>query len=467
MSEKKRIDLNRIPIPKQPPEIRKHNFNEVALGYTEEQARAEARRCLKCKNPSCVKRCPICLDIPGFISAIEEGDMPRAVAILRSKSSLPGVTARVCTKDEQCQKGCVLTKKGGTISIGGLERFVADWELAQPQRTRPEPVEPTGKKIAVVGSGPAGMTCAANLVTRGHEVTIFEALHIPGGVLVYGIPEFRLPKSLVQTEIDYIVSLGAKIKLDSVAGRLIQVDELLRDYNAVFLGIGAGAPVFLNIPGENLNGVYSANEYLTRINLMKAYLFPKYDTPVKVGKRVAVVGGGNVAMDAARCALRLGADQVYVIYRRSEEEMPANLDERDNAKEEGIIFKLLTNPTRFIGDENGQLKAVECIEMELREPDASGRRRPVARKGSEHIIDVDVAILALGTKPNLLVSMNTPGLEVSKWGTIVADQNGRTSKEGVWAGGDIVTGGATVISAIVAGRRSASDIDAWLRGTSA
>lgn len=461
---KQRLNLSRIPNPKQSVESRIHNFDEVALGYSLEQAQEEARRCLGCKEPGCVLECPISVDVPGFIAAIEEGDLNRAVKILKVENRLPGVTGRVCPKEVQCQQGCILEKKkeGSSISIGCLERFVADWDLAQGEKQKPD-VESTGKRVAIVGSGPAGLTCAAFLAGKGHQVTIFEALHAPGGVLVYGIPQFRLPKEIVRSEVDYIRHLGAEIQLDSVVGRLMQVDELLLDYDAVFLGIGAGAPIFLNVPGENLSGVYFANEYLTRINLMKAYRFPDYDTPIMAGRCVAVVGGGNVAMDSARCALRIGgAEKVYVIYRRSMKEMPANREEIENALEEGIIFKLLTTPVRFIGDDAGRLKAVECIEMDLGEPDSSGRRRPVPRLGSEHILDVDVAILALGSRPNPLVPMNTPGLETTRHGTIKADQNGRTSKEGVWAGGDIVTGGATVISAIAAGRRSSADIDAWL-----
>jgi glutamate synthase (NADPH/NADH) small chain len=462
---KKRMNLNRVPTPKQPPKERIYNFNEVSLGYNDEQAKKEAERCLACKKPGCVSMCPISVDIPGFVAAIKDGDFSRAIEILKTENRLPGVTGRVCPKEVQCQHGCILEKKkeGSSIAIGALERFVADWDLMQGNRQIPT-VEPTNKSVAVVGSGPAGLACAALLASKGHKVTIFEALHTPGGVLVYGIPEFRLPKEIVKSEVDYIRSLGVDVRMDAVVGRLQQVDELLDEYDAVFLGIGAGAPIFLNVPGENLSGIYFANEYLTRINLMKAYRFPDYDTPIMAGKRVAVVGGGNVAMDSARCALRIsGSEMVYVIYRRSEDEMPANKEEIENAKEEGIIFKFLTTPVRFIGDERGRLKAVECIEMELGEPDSSGRRRPIPKKGSEHVIDIDVAILALGTKPNPLIPMNTPGLETTKYGTIKANKNGRTTKEGVWAGGDIVTGGATVISAIAAGRLSATDIDSWLK----
>jgi glutamate synthase (NADPH) small chain len=466
---KRKLNLNRVPIPKQPPESRVYNYDEVALGYTLDQAKDEARRCLRCKDPGCVSECPISVDIPGFLAAIEDDDIPKAIEILKTENRLPGVTGRVCPKEVQCQHGCILEKKkkGSSVSIGFLERFVADWDLARGKARR-SVAKSTGKRIAVVGSGPAGLACAAFLAGMGHNVTIFEALHTPGGVLVYGIPEFRLPKDIVRSEVDYIKSLGADVRTDSVVGRLQQVDELLREYDAVFLGIGAGAPIFLNVPGESLSGVYFANEYLTRINLMKAYKFPEYDTPIMAGRRVAVVGGGNVAMDSARCALRIpGTEKVYVIYRRSENEMPANRDEIENAKEEGIIFNFLTTPVRFIGDGRGRLKSVECIRLELGEPDSSGRRRPVPIAGSEHTVDVDIAVLALGTKPNPLIPLNTPDLEITKYGTIKADENGRTSKEGVWAGGDIVTGGATVISAIAAGRRSAADIDAWLRGHNA
>ncbi len=469
--------MNRVSMPKQSPEVRCRNFLEVARGYSEEQAVEEAERCLECKNPKCMEGCPVGIDIPAFIRAVREGEMEEAVRTIKAKNSLPGICGRVCPQEVQCESLCVLRKKGAPIAIGRLERFVADWEsrnaskeggsapVAEGEdRASAEALPPTGKRVAVVGAGPAGLTCAADLARRGHQVTVFEALHDAGGVLIYGIPEFRLPKEIVRSEVDYVKSLGVEFELDSVVGRLVQVDELLKDgFDAVFLGIGAGAPRFLNVPGENLNGVYSANEYLTRVNLMKAYKFPEYDTPIKQGNKVAVVGGGNVAMDAARCAVRLGADEVHVVYRRSEAEMPARLEEIENAKEEGVIFDFLTNPTRFIGDDRGRVAGMEVVKMVLGEPDASGRRRPVAEKGSEHVVDVDTVIIAVGTIPNPLVPANTPGLDITKWGTLVVDENGRTTREGVWAGGDITTGGATVISAMGAGKTSAEDIDRWLR----
>jgi len=468
MAEKKKINLNRVPIPKQEPSVRSKNFNEVALGYSEEQAVEEANRCIECKKPGCKKGCPVNVDIPEFIVAIRDGDMPEAVRILKSKNSLPGICGRVCPQETQCEMTCNLAKKGAPIAIGRLERYVADWERAHPEaaeKQKEKPI-PNGKKIAVIGSGPAGLTCAADLAKLGYEVTIFEALHARGGVLMYGIPEFRMPKAIVQGEVDYVKSLGVEIKLDWVIGRIATVDELLGNgYDATFLAPGAGAPMFLNIPGENLSGIYSANEFLTRTNLMKAYLFPKYDTPLKVGKRVAVFGGGNVAMDASRCALRLGAQEVYIIYRRSIVEMPARLEERENAEEEGVIFKLLTNPSRFIGDEQGKVKAVELYEMELGEPDESGRRRPIQKPGSEFIMEVDTAIPALGTRPNPIIPSTTKGLAVTKWGTIQTDEDtGRTSRDRIWCGGDMATGAATVISAMGAGKRAAADIDAYLRG---
>ena len=462
-----KLNLNRVSMPRQDPKVRGRKFNEVALGYSLEQAQEEASRCIQCPKHSCIEGCPVEIDIPGFIKAICDNDMPEAVRILKGKNSLPGICGRVCPQETQCEVKCVLDKKRAPIAIGRLERFVADWERANMKSAnQPTKPKPAGKRVAVVGSGPAGLTAAADLVKLGHSVTIFEALHIAGGVLMYGIPEFRLPKEIVQAEVDYVTSLGVELKLDSVVGRLMTIDELLNNgYDAVFLGTGAGLPMFLNIPGENLNGVYSANEFLTRVNLMKAYRFPEYDTPVKAGKRVAVIGGGNVAMDSARCALRLGADEVYIVYRRSEAEMPARREEVENAQEEGIQFKLLTNPKRFIGDEQDWVVGMECYEMELGEPDESGRRRPVVKEGSEFIIDIDVVIVALGTTPNPLIAQTTKGLETTKWGTVVADESsGKTVKPGVWAGGDIVTGAATVISAMGAGKHAAADIDAYLRG---
>jgi len=455
-------------MPRQDPKLRGKNFNEVALGYSAEQAQAEASRCILCPKHPCVNGCPVEVDIPGFIKALREGDMPAAVRTLKSKNSLPGICGRVCPQETQCEVNCVLTKKEAPIAIGRLERYVADWERANMQSIDSPIIQPapTGKRLAVVGSGPAGLTAAADLAKLGHSVTIFEALHTAGGVLMYGIPEFRLPKEIVQAEVDYVASLGVKVELDSVIGKLATIDELLNSgYDAVFLGTGAGLPMFLNIPGENLNGIYSANEFLTRVNLMKAYQFPEYDTPVKVGKRVAVIGGGNVAMDSARCALRLGAEKVYIIYRRSEAEMPARREEAENAQEEGIEFKLLTNPKRLLGDEQNWVFGMECYQMELGEPDESGRRRPIVKEGSEFIIDVDVVIVALGTTPNPLIAQTTEGLETTRWGTVVADEaTGKAVKPRVWAGGDIVTGAATVISAMGAGKRAAASIDEYLRG---
>ena len=464
-----KVNLNRLPMPRQDPEIRVRNFNEVALGYSLEQAREEASRCIQCPKRTCTEGCPVGVDIPDFVKAIGAGDMPEAVRILKSKNSLPGICGRVCPQESQCESTCSLAKKGAPIAIGRLERFVADWERANMKSAESPTLQitPTGKQVAVVGSGPAGLTAAADLAKFGHRVTLFEALHVAGGVLMYGIPEFRLPKEIVQSEVEYVTSLGVELKLDSVVGKVITVDELLDSgYQAVFLGTGAGLPMFLNIPGENLNGVYSANEFLTRVNLMKAYRFPEYDTPVKLGKKVAVIGGGNVAMDSARCALRLGAEEVYIVYRRSEAETPARREEVENAKEEGVAFKLLTNPKRFIGDEQNWVVGMECYEMELGEPDESGRRRPVVKEGSEFIIDVDVVVVALGTTPNPLIASTTRGLETTKRGTLVMNEeaDGKTVKQRVWAGGDVVTGAATVISAMGAGKRAAADIDAYLRG---
>jgi glutamate synthase (NADPH/NADH) small chain len=465
---KPKIDLNRVAMPHQDPKVRAKNYNEVATGYTHEMAIQEANRCIQCKKRPCVSGCPVNVDIPEFIAALRDNNMPEAVKALKNKNSLPGVCGRVCPQETQCESVCTLEKKGAPIAIGRLERYVADWEreFKSSLQSSSGSAPSSGKKVAVIGSGPAGLTCAADLAKMGHAVTIFEALHVAGGVLMYGIPEFRLPKSIVQNEVEYVKSLGVDIRLDSVMGKLETVDELLAGgYDAVFLGTGAGLPMFMNIPGENLNGIYSANEYLTRINLMKAYLFPEYDTPIIVGKRVAIVGGGNVAMDSARCALRLGADEVYVIYRRSKTEMPARREEVENAEEEGIIFKFLTNPKQYYGNDNGWVKAIECYEMELGEPDDSGRRRPVVKEGSEFTIDIDVAVVALGTTPNPLIPSTTEGLETTKRGTVVAnEETGETVKKGVWAGGDVVTGAATVISAMGAGKRAAASIDAYLKG---
>ncbi len=461
-----KLDLNRVSMPKQTAEERVKNFNQVALGYTDGDALAEANRCIQCKKRNCVEGCPVGVDIPEFIAAIRDGNMPEAVRVLKSKNALPGICGRVCPQETQCEEVCSLGKKGAPIAIGRLERYVADWELKHQAGSKPEVAPSTGKKVAVVGSGPAGLTVAADLAKLGHSVTMFEALHIAGGVLMYGIPEFRMPKDIVQAEVDYVKSLGVELKLDAVIGKIDTVDELLEQgFDAVFLGTGAGLPMFLNIPGENYNGIYSANEFLTRTNLMKAYLFPEYDTPIKIGKRVAVIGGGNVAMDAARCSLRLGFKEVYIVYRRSRKEMPARLEELENAEEEGVIFKLLTNPVRFISDDKGWVKEMECIEMELGEPDESGRQRPVPKKGSEFKMDVDVVVVALGTTPNPLVPSTTSGLDTSKRGTVIAEEEtGKTTKPGVWAGGDVVTGAATVISAMGAGKKAVASIDAYLRG---
>lgn len=456
-------------MPKQDPKARVRNFSEVALGYNDGQAFFEASRGLQCPKRFCTEGCPVGVDIPDFIKAIRDGNMPEAVRILKDKNSLPGICGRVCPQETQCEASCTLAKKGAPIAIGHLERYVADWERANIEVMGSSLIhpKPTGKRVAVVGSGPAGLTAAADLAKQGHSVTIFEALHVAGGVLMYGIPEFRLPKAVVQAEVDYVVSLGVELRLNSVVGKIITVDELLNNgYHAVFLGTGAGLPMFLNIPGENLNGIYSANEFLTRVNLMKAYRFPEYDTPVKVGRRVAVIGGGNVAMDAARCAIRLGSEQVCIVYRRSEAEMPARREEVGNAKEEGIQFKLLTTPKRFIGNEQNWVVGMECYEMELGEPDESGRRRPVVKQGSEFTIEVDVAIVALGTTPNPLIAQTTEGLKTTKYGTLMMndESSGKTVKSRVWAGGDVVTGAATVISAMGAGKRAAADIDKYLRG---
>ena len=461
-----KANLDRKDMPRQNPEERAKNFDEVALGYTPEMAASEAGRCLNCPKKYCVSGCPVGIDIPSFIAALREKDLPRAARVLKEKNALPGVCGRVCPQETQCESVCLLGKQGAPIAIGRLERFVADWERSNPSLEKTELPAPSGKRVAVVGSGPAGLTCAAELVKAGYKVTMFEALHVAGGVLMYGIPEFRLPKEIVQGEVRYVKSLGVALHLNSVVGKIDNVDELLAGgYDAVFLGTGAGLPIFLSIPGENLSGVYSANEFLTRVNLMKAYRFPEFDTPVKIGKKVAVIGGGNVAMDAARCALRLGADEVSIIYRRSEVELPARREEVENAKEEGIKFRFLTNPKKFLGDAKRQLTGMECHEMELGEPDASGRRRPIPKPDSDFTLECDVAVVALGTTPNPLIAQTTSGLEVDRHGTVVADEaTGKTRKAGVWAGGDVVTGSATVISAMGAAKRAAADMDRFLRG---
>lgn len=455
-------------MPRQKPGIRAKNFKEVALGYTPEMALKEANRCTQCPKRPCVDGCPVNVDIPEFIKALCEGNMPEAFRTLKNKNALPGTCGRVCPQETQCEAKCTLAKQKAPVAIGHLERYVADWERNNKFAVLPASPLPlsSGKKVAVIGSGPAGLTAAVDLAKKGHAVTIFEALHVGGGVLMYGIPEFRLPKEIVQNEVNFVKSLGVELVLDAVIGKINTLDELLSNgYDAVFLGTGAGLPMFLNISGENLCGIYSANEWLTRINLMKAYLFPKYDTPLRMGKKVAVIGGGNVAMDAARCALRLCAEEVYIVYRRSEAELPARKEEVENAMEEGVIFKFPTNPIRFLDDGRGWVNGMECIEMELGEPDASGRRRPIPKKGSEFVMKIDTVVVALGTTPNPLIAYTTEGLKTTIHDTVVADEaTGKTVKDKVWAGGDIVTGAATVISAMGAGKRAAADIDKFLSG---
>lgn len=460
-----KVDLDRQAMPAQDPQDRIRNFEEVALGYTVEQARAEASRCLQCKKPFCRDGCPVRDDIPAFIKALRDGDVAESSRIIKGDNNLPAICGRVCPQESQCEALCVLAKKGAPIAIGRLERYVGDWELRHGEKKEGPRASPSGKRVAIVGSGPAGVTCAADLARYGHEVTIFEGLHSPGGVLYYGIPNFRLPKDIMRAEIEGVKALGVEVTLDTVVGKTIDLDELLGDgYSAVFLGTGAGLPNFQGIPGENLNGVYSANEFLTRTNLMKAYRFPEYDTPIKVGRRVAVIGAGNVAMDAVRCALRYGVDEGRIVYRRSEEEMPARREEVEHAREEGVIFELLTAPTRILDDGKGWVTGMECQRMALGEPDASGRRRPVPISGSEFVVECETVVVAIGTSPNPLLPRTTRDLGVTKHGTIIADpHSGRTTKDGVWAGGDAVTGAATVIEAMGAGKRAAADIDAYLR----
>jgi glutamate synthase (NADPH) small chain len=460
----KKKSKKRERMPEQNPKLRVQNFNEVALGYTRENALREASRCLNCKKPECVEGCPVNVKIPEFISKMKEGDFMGAIHKIKETNALPAVCGRVCPQESQCESKCILGKKGEPVAVGRLERYAADFELAQGDVRVPEKPAPTGKKVAIVGAGPAGLTVAGELAKMGHEVTIFEALHKAGGVLVYGIPEFRLPKSIVQREVDYVQKLGVRIKPNTIVGQTISVDEMRKEFDAIFVGTGAGLPYFMNIPGENLNGVYSANEFLTRANLMKAYLFPEYDTPIRMAKNVAVIGGGNVAMDSARVAKRLGADHVYLIYRRSRAEMPARAEEAHHAEEEGIDFRLLTNPVRVIGNDKNWVTGIECVKMELGEPDASGRRRPVEVKGSEHIIPVEVVIVAIGQGPNPILTHNAEGLALRKSGNIEADpETGKTSLKGVFAGGDIVTGAATVILAMGAGRKAAQAIDDYLK----
>ncbi len=456
----------RTPAPEQEPRKRRGNFDEVSLGYTPELAVKEAGRCLQCKDPGCVKGCPVNVPIPGFIKLLREGDFEGAIALIREKNVLPAVCGRVCPQEEQCEKHCILGKRHEPAGIGRLERFAADWERKQCSVNVPSVPPPSGRKVAVVGSGPSGLTCAYDLARLGHKVVIYEALHEAGGVLFYGIPEFRLPKRIVTCEIELLKKMGVEIIKNAVIGKLLSVGELMQEYDACYIATGAGLPRFMNIEGENLNGVYSANEFLTRTNLMKAYDFPGHDTPVIRGKSVAVIGGGNVAMDSVRTALRLGAEEAIIVYRRSEAEMPARREEVHHAVEEGVKFELLTNPVRIIG-ENGWVKELECIRMDLGEPDESGRRRPVAKRGSEFRISVDVVIVAVGTGANPLIPRSTSDLALTKKGYIAADEEtGGTSRKGVYAGGDIVTGSATVISAMGAGRRAARAIHEYLSRSS-
>ncbi len=454
----------RTPMPEQKPEVRRRNFDEVPMGYTAEMALAEAQRCMQCKKPSCQQGCPVNVDIPDFIAEIAQGNYAGAIMKLWEKNSLPAVCGRVCPQENQCEGMCILGKKDKPVAIGNLERFTADWARAEKGLPMPPKAPATGKKVAVVGSGPGSLTVAGDLIRKGHEVTVYEAFHKPGGVLVYGIPEFRLPKEIVASEVNFLERLGVKVECNTVVGSTITVDELLNEggFDAIYLGVGAGLPSFVGVPGENLIGVYSANEYLTRANLMKGYLFPEYDTPLVSGKHVCVFGGGNVAMDSLRTAMRMGCDDVKCVYRRSEEELPARGEEIHHAKDEGIQFFLLHAPLRFIGDDDNRLKAVELQEMKLGEPDASGRRRPEPIPGSVKTLDCDLAIIAIGSGANPLITRTTPGLAVNKWGYIVADEAGKTKKAKVWAGGDIVTGAATVIKAAGAGRLAANSIHQYL-----
>jgi glutamate synthase (NADPH/NADH) small chain len=463
---KKPFEKTRTPMKEQDPRCRVRNFEEVPLGYTEDEAIREASRCIGCKNPACVAGCPVNVDIRGFLKLVQAGEFAAAARKIRESNALPAICGRVCPQESQCEANCVLGKKFEAVAIGRLERFAADYERENDLVELPEKAPSTGRRVAVIGSGPSGLTVAGDLILLGHEVTVIEAFHKPGGVLMYGIPEFRLPKRIVEEEIEYLAQLGVRMEMNRVVGTSVEVDELLGEegYDAVFIGVGAGLPQFLNVPGEDLGGVYSASEYLTRSNLMKAYLFPRYDTPVVHGKTVSVIGGGNVAMDAARTALRLGSQTVQIVYRRSREELPARAEEIHHAEQEGVVFRMLTNPMAFEGDDRGMVRRMKCLRMELGEPDQSGRRRPMPVSDSEFWIDTDLVIVAIGSGANPLLTKHTPGLELNKWGYIEADANGRTNKAGVWAGGDIVTGSATVIEAMGAGRVAARDMHLYLSG---
>ena len=466
MSEKRAASkIDRVPMPEQDPKVRARNFLEVPTGYTMAMAQAEAERCLQCAKPGCVQDCPVSIDIPGFIDLITRGDISGALQLIWLKNALPAVCGRVCPQEVQCEGKCILGKKGKPVAIGNLERFCADYvRESSKDEALPEKRPPTGKKVAVVGSGPSGLTVAGDLIVKGHDVTIFEAFHKAGGVLVYGIPEFRLPKSIVAESVNFLEQLGVKVVCNAVVGRIVSMDELFAEgYDAIYVGVGAGLPKFMNLPGENAIGILSANEYLTRANLMKAYDFPKVDTPIPIGKNVVVLGAGNVAMDSARTAMRLGAESVKIVYRRSRAEMPARAAEIHHAEEEGIEMMLLTNPTQYLADQNGRLVGMECLKMELGEPDDSGRRKPVPVKGSEFRIPCDLCVVSVGSGANPLLTSDTPDMRTNKWGYIIADEKtGKTTKRGVWAGGDIVTGAATVILAMGAGRQSADSIHDYL-----
>ena len=466
MTVKQRMAINRQKMPERPAQERNKDFNEVNLGFSEELAKLEASRCLQCKDPKCVEGCPVGVDIKKFLELVEQGDFLAAAAVMRDSNSLPALTGRVCPQETQCEEKCIRGIKGEPVAVGHLERFVADYERAAGEPSKVQIAAPTGKKVAIVGSGPAGLTAAADLARMGHDVTIFEAFHAPGGVLVYGIPEFRLPKKIVAAEVENLKKLGVKIELNVIIGRTYSLDELFENgFQAVFVANGAGLPVFLRIPGENFKGVYSANEYLTRVNLMGAYEFPQRDTPIMRGRNVAVVGGGNVAMDSVRTAKRLGAETATIVYRRSEKEMPARVEEVHHARDEGIVFEMLTNPIRILGDDDGWVSGLECLRMELGEPDDSGRRRPLPIEGSNFTIEADVVVVAVGASANPLLSGATPDLKINKWGYIEVNENLQTSKPGVFAGGDIVRGSATVILAMGDGRMAAKSIDKYLQKT--